>query len=387
MKKLLQLIIIGSIIQLFFVQVEAQTADITKACAPIKIKFTAPTGFNSWYWDFKDGVTSDLATPEHVFTEAGNYIVEFKENINSTVIGSLLIVILAKPDIKVNVSPEKGCVQLEVSFSDATNYSPDILVSARNWVFGDGAFSNGNFLKHSYQKAGQFDLSLEIKTNLAGCDLTQIFKDKIEVYSLPEPVIVTDPNPAASCLFPFEVNFTEKSKGSGPFKYNWSFGNGNSSNVSAPDKQTYNNSGSYQVSLKIEDVNGCMSTANTNVLVGLAKINVKFPDTVCLDNTFIFDNKSGIGNHKWDFGPNSLPETSTERSPGVSFDTPGWKYIHYTLTTGNGMCVSDTIFKVYVLDINTAFPIDYDQDDCKSPITFQFNYTGPLDSIDCIIYK
>ncbi len=365
----------------------SQSADITKACAPIKIKFTAPPGFSTWFWDFKDGGSSNLENPEHIYTNAGIYIVEFKENISGTLIGSVMINIIPKPDVNVIINPISGCLPLDVTITDGTQYSSEMKILSKNWIFGDGGFGSGDIVKHTYLAPGLKDLSLEVKTDLPGCDFTQIFNDKINVFSNPVPVIKTDPDPPSSCEVPFIVNFTENSIGNKPFTYNWNFGNGNNSTSATPPAQTFTNVGTFHVILKITDVNGCSHDTFVNVLVGVPKVDISFPDSVCTNFSFSFDNKSSPGNHKWDFGAGAIPATSNIRSPAVKFTKPGIQKIHYTLSTNGGKCVLDTIFNIYVFNFADAFMVTYDQEDCKSPVPVQLNYNGDKSSIKSIHWE
>ncbi|HMG16168.1 MAG TPA: PKD domain-containing protein, partial [Saprospiraceae bacterium] len=365
----------------------SQSADITKACAPIKIKFTAPPGFSNWFWDFKDGGSSNLENPEHIYTNPGIYTVEFRESLGGTSVGSIIINILPKPNVNVIVDPTSGCIPLDVTITDGTQYSPEMNILSKNWVFGDGGFGSGDIVNHTYLKPGLKDLSLEVKTDLPGCDFTQIFPDKINVISIPVPIIKTNPDPPSSCEVPFIVSFTENSTGNGPFTYNWNFGNGNTSILGVPPSQTYTSAGTYTVKFNITDKNGCSHDTSFNVSVGIPNVNISFPDTVCTNFVIGFDNKSSAGNHKWDFGPGAFPATSNIRSPNVKFTVPGLQKVHYTLSTNGGKCLTDTILYIYVFKFADALAIDYDQEDCKSPIPIQMNYKGDISSIKTINWQ
>ena len=387
MKKCSLVYFVMALFMFFNGNILGQSADITKACAPIKIKFTAPAGFSSWFWDFKDGGSSNLENPEHIFTNPGMYIVEFKENISGTLIGSVKINILPKPNVNVSAEPVSGCVPLDVTITDLTQYSPEMKILSKNWTYGDGGFGSGDKVSHKYLKPGLKDLALEVKTDLPGCDFTQIFKDKINVFPLPLAIIKTDPDPAASCEVPFTVSFSDNSVGNKPFSYDWNFGNGNTSANALPPQQTYTSAGNYHVTLHLTDINGCSHDTFYNVLVGIPKLDVKFPDSVCTNFGFSFENKSSAGNHKWDLGPGAVPAISNLRSPSVKFTSPGIHQVHYTLSTNGGKCVLDTVFNIFVYNIADVLKVDYDMDDCSSPVEIQLDYNGDISSIDYIFWK
>ena len=141
-----------------FIELKAQTADVIKACAPITINFTAPSGFASWYWDFKDGVTSQLENPSHIYSTPGVYNVAFKEAINGTIVGTIIVTIIQKADLQIEVLPSEGCLPLSCNFKDLSNYSAQYNVISKEWIFGDGAYGAGQNTIHNYQKDGIFDI-------------------------------------------------------------------------------------------------------------------------------------------------------------------------------------------------------------------------------------
>lgn len=361
----------------FCFEINAQTADISKACSPIAINFTAPVGYTSWYWDFKDGVTSQLQNPSHVFSNSGIYNIEFRESQNDILVGSIVVTILQKPDLQIEVLPDEGCVPLMCDFKDVSSFSSDFNILSKDWIFGDGGYGSGQTATHEYNKDGYFDVGFSVKTDVPGCDVVQIFPSKILVRPLPNVWFSTDPEPPTTCLIPFKVNFKDETTGAKPFKYSWDFGSGNIFTGLTPPEQVFNSIGIFPVKLSVTDLYGCKSEVSRDINTGKIEINLMFPDTVCNgQQEFKIANKSSVGSHSWTFGPDCSIPTSNFRSPSIRYLTPGLKTIHYTLTGVNGSCKLDTTIHIYVLDLKSSVSFDFDSNACALPITFNFHYKG-----------
>ena len=69
----------------------SQVADITKGCAPLKVNFTAPSTSTTYFWDFKDGVTSNLQNPANIFGKVGIYNVTFRETVGGPILKTIKI--------------------------------------------------------------------------------------------------------------------------------------------------------------------------------------------------------------------------------------------------------------------------------------------------------
>lgn len=349
----------------------AQTSDINIACAPVTINFQPPAGFSNWFWDFKDLATSNLSAPDHLFTTPGKYNVEFKETQNGPIIGTVLITILAKPDLQPSIIPTNGCPPLNVSFNDQTTYESPITVNSFSWTFGDGGYELIKNPDHLFEKPGKYSISLEVKTNIYGCDVTKIFPDKVTVFELPKPLFNTIPDPPTTCNPPFEVKFINNSTGTPNLTYNWNFGNSVTFNGKDAPPQTYVTKGSFVVTLNVTDGNGCKNEVKDTVNVGSNQIKISFPDTICLGDTIKFLNTSPSGFHAWEFGPNADLLTSKTRSPKIIFNKKGLQTIKYKLSFPSTDCFIDTLLFVYVDHPEPTFQTIIPEH-CEAPINIQY---------------
>ena len=103
-------------------------------------------GVVTYNWDFKDGSTSTMANPTHVFSEIGTYeavlTVTDAAGLSSTDIVPITVNEEANaiPVASVMASPLSGQYPLEVNF-DGSNSIDDYGVASYNWDFKDGKYS------------------------------------------------------------------------------------------------------------------------------------------------------------------------------------------------------------------------------------------------------
>ncbi|MFN0015247.1 MAG: PKD domain-containing protein [Saprospiraceae bacterium] len=353
----------------------SQTADVTKGCAPLPVKFTPPAGSTSFFWDFKDGATSVLASPTNTFSTPGTYTVEFKASPGGAVVGTVTITVYPKPAVGITAVPQSGCVPLLVQFTDTTKLAGDITAQARSWVFGDGFNGTGLNPQHTYLAVGSFTVSLELTTNYSTCNVTQVFPARVRTGIKPSVSFTTVPAPAVACAPPLNVAFTNTTTGgSGTLTYSWNLGNGNTSVLVDPPAQTYSQLGNFTVTLTATDAIGCSATTSRPVIVGLPVVGINVSDTVCLGSPVLFGNSSAPGIYAWSFGPNATPATSNAQNPNVTFTAPGFQTVILKVTTVGNCSNSDTV-QVFVDQADAAFTVSPTYS-CSDPTIFNVNATS-----------
>ena len=129
--------------------VAAFTANRTSGTAPLAVQFTdsstnSPT---SWSWTFGDGQTSNLQSPSHTYTAAGNYTVNLTarnaggaddERKVDYIAVSAPVVIPPAPVANFTATPRTGTAPLAVQFTDASTGTG---ITNWSWTFGDGQTS------------------------------------------------------------------------------------------------------------------------------------------------------------------------------------------------------------------------------------------------------
>lgn len=139
--------------------------------------------------------------------------------------------------------------EIEVAFALDEGLSPSQL----SWDFGDGNTASGLTPVHVYRDSVLETVTVCLQTSDGnGC-----------VTSICNVIDLTDTTCRAS--FQYEVNpseqfvtFKDKSEGSLPFRYEWTFGDGFTATLGNPGYY-YSQSGRYDVCLKITDDTGCES--------------------------------------------------------------------------------------------------------------------------------
>lgn len=361
------------IVLLFSSTGRSQTADKQEGCSPLTVKFTAPGGASGYFWDFKDGSTSVLQNPVRIFTQPGNYVVEFRESAGGPIIGTVPVTIYEKPDLDVLANPASGCAPLITFLQQNNTISPGINVTNFSWSFGDGNASSGPSVVNTYENAGSYTVALSIETNKENCDVSEIFPDLITVSAGPQVAFTTDPNPPVACTPPLNVSFTNETLGNN-IDYFWNFGNGNTSTEENPADQAFIFAGEYTISLTATDSTGCSTSTQADVKIGQPTANFIIPDTVCVNEPVVMENLSGAGVYSWSFGPGASPTTATVANPEVIFTQAGTYNVSLNVTAGT--CAGDTSFTVYAQELNADFVAD-PTFSCSAPFEVSFS---PLDT-------
>ncbi|MBA3664401.1 MAG: PKD domain-containing protein [Bacteroidetes bacterium] len=244
------------------------------------------------------------------------------------------------------VSPTLGCVPLS-----GVNYSGPAGATGIIWNFGDGITSNQATPTHNYTSSGNFIVTYN--ATVGGSPVT--YTALVKVFPKPN-VNFTFAQPLSGCAVK-TVSFTDQSTGGGgtPITgWNWTFGDGGSNNSAANPLYGYSIAGSFSVTLKVTDANGCDNTLT------LGTINVSAPPTVVIGSipsplnscvapfTPTFNGSGCVSNsptgggltYNWNFG-NS--QTSTLQNPGATTYPLGNYNVTLTVTDNNNCKASTTV--------------------------------------------
>lgn len=246
-----------------------------------------------------------------------------------------------------SASPLSGCVPLTVNFFDSSSIG-DIYI----WNFGDGNTSNLYNPVHTYIDTGTFTVTLIVINNSAcvvGASDTTVKVAYIHVFA--GPTIAFTPDSTIGCS-PFTVNFTNNTTGA--VSYHWSFGDGDTSNVTNP-VHTFIGTGPFTVTLVAYGVACNDSTTQTIQIILPPVLSANFSaDTLIGCNPFTVhftENSSNVTNFIWHFGDGqsdtSANPTHTYTQSGTFTDT----LIGYT----NAPCgrVYDTTIRIsYITVVN-----------------------------------
>jgi len=162
--------------------------------------------------------------------------------------------------------PTSGNAPLAVQFTDTSIGSP----TSWYWNFGDGSYDTSQNPYYIYSGAGSYSVELTA-TNSEGSD-TLTRTNYITVTSSEVAPVADFVGTPTSGTAPLIITFTDTSTGS-PTSWNWSFGDGNFSEVKDP-VYTYVSAGSYTVSLLATNAVGSDTKTVTNYITVNAPLGV-----------------------------------------------------------------------------------------------------------------
>lgn len=124
----------------------------------------------SWLWDFGDGGTSTLQSPQHMYSDTGYYdvglVVTNTDNLSDTIMKTLYAAPL--PEATVSAVPTYGSIGDTIQFYGNSGSNS---IASWHWNFDDGNTSSLQNPIHAYQQNGLYDVSLTV-TDTSGCMTT-----------------------------------------------------------------------------------------------------------------------------------------------------------------------------------------------------------------------
>lgn len=201
-----------------------------------------------------------------------------------------------------------------------------------SWDFGDGTTGSGVFINHQFPRVGTYNVRLTV-TDSRGASST--LAQAVAVGDLEEPTSEFTFSPSAAIatgqtIF-FNAEASRPASGRRIVSYQWNFGDGRSATGMTTTK-SYENPGSYTVTLSVTDDAGSKGTSSQTVTVGtvtglLASLSVT-PSTAlatpaALSTVFLFDASGSSGpsrivEYRFSFGDGSPDAIQTT--------VPTWQY-------------------------------------------------------------
>lgn len=237
-----------------------------QGCAPWTVHFDNNSeGATKFTFDFGDGTakvnTVATGVVPHTFEKAGTFTVTMTAyNSCSEIPITKTITVLPQPAPDFDADIKQGCSELVVQFKNNTQDGFTYV-----WDFGDGsAPSTETEPKHTYKGDQEYyDVTLTA-TNTLGC--SKSITKKQFIHLVPPPVAKFNVAPAAVISIPnYTFRFEDESTGN-PARWEWDFGDKSSSYVQNPS-HTYPDTGSYVVTLKVTNQQGCFATTFKKVTI------------------------------------------------------------------------------------------------------------------------
>jgi PKD repeat protein len=206
----------------------------------------------SWYWDFGDNSNSTEQNPVHVYSNPGTYTVSLITAAASRCTNSFsqTIQVNDAPITDFNL-PELLCINNTLLFTDQSRAATNDYIISWEWDFGSFGTSTQKSPSISFTSEVSITIPVTLKIiTAAGCQA--ILTRNI---LLQAPPVTSFTYKAVSTFTPLQLQFSSSADGE-VANYFWEFGDGESSEEKNPI-HTYKQSGTYTVSLWVENAQGC----------------------------------------------------------------------------------------------------------------------------------
>ncbi|MEI9810194.1 MAG: PKD domain-containing protein [Bacteroidota bacterium] len=323
-------------------------------CAYQPVQFTdLSVPADEWLWDFGDAGTSTVQNPSYTYIDTGYFsvtLIATNNGCGDTVVHVNYIQVL--PPIARFIHTANCSDRLEFSFTDQS-----IGATSWQWNFGDGSpLSTIQNPVHSFPALGTYTVTLTVFNG--SCSHS---------YSLDVKAIDQNPD--------FTVSANTVCRGSAiiftPLNVNpaitatlqWDFGNGVLiATGTAPFSYQYPASGTYTVTLRIFDINGCRdSIIKTNhIRINGPIANFSATNTsgctgliTTFNNLSATDGVNALASWQWDFG-DGIVQTFSGPPFQHTYNTVGVFSVKLKVTDAAGC--SDTLTKPAIVTITDPVP-------------------------------
>lgn len=282
--------------------------------SPLTVQFTdRSTGqIDNYRWDFGDGTTSNERNPRHVFTEERTYNVTLRVRGPGGTGRAYSVVTVTRPQALPPVAsftPQTtgGEAPLRIQFMDTSTGE----ITSRLWEFGDGTTSTDQNPIHEFTNPGAYNVRLTI----SGPGGTVYATGTVQVQPKPQaPTAAFVANPPSGNA-PLAVSFDNNSVNA--TTYRWDFGDGSPIDTSENPTHTYNQPGTYTVTLTAIGQNNLTHTAQVNISVAprpvppLSNFTAQPTEgSAPLDVTFTNLSSGDQITSTWDFGDGQTQQTN-----------------------------------------------------------------------------
>ena len=356
------------------------TQNATTGCGNLVVQFQDQSTGNptSWLWEFGEGSgipNSTLQNPAVSYSSPGTYNVRLTVTnsigSNSTIKMSLIKVHVL-PVVDFTSSDTSGCQPFTVSFNPNISGGGNII--QYTWGFGDGNSSSNASPTYTYNTSGNFAVTLNVRDH-NNCVVSKSKFNYISV--MPKPNVSFFGFPTDACDPPLTTQFTNMTQGNN-LSFLWNFGDGNSSNAENPSN-IYTTSGSYDVSLQVENEYGCKDTLKLNSYIDVGNFEASFVASVQNDCAPLTTTFTGTANanaqYVWDFGDGTQ---GSGNQISHTYYEPG-QYSVKVVATNDAGCIDSVTYNNYI-EVWDGPIIDISADKtegCQMPFTVNFTNNTP----------
>ncbi len=351
---------------------------VTNNCVGAAIQFknrtTVDSGSLSYQWQFGDGSSSLAKDPANTYNSFSTFNVSLQATTNQGCSDDTSGTIKPYPLPSANFTVRDTCEQEPHSFQNQSTIQQGTL--SYQWSFGDGTQSNQSDPAHRYAKEGTYKPQLTATSN-RGCVDSQT--QSLQAFNKPNASFGFT-NQCQPKAIPFQDQSSTAS-GNSITGYAWDFDDGSTSTVANPT-HTYNQFGTYAVSLVVTNNKACKDTAQQTVN-SYAKPRADFSaTTVCETQPTPFQDQSTIADGKlssWSWRFENTGGQSTKQNPSYTYPDGG-QFQPRLIVTSDENC-KDTFSRSVTVD-PTPEPAFTVNDTClKQPTAFEDTSTIQSGSI------
>jgi PKD repeat protein len=265
---------------------------------------------------------------------------------------------------KVNLDVNRTLVNLgqSIKFDASNSYDVDGTITSFTWIFGDSTIGTGAVVDHSYTQNGSYNVTLVAVDD----DGATTYKTVRVIVGNTAPIAVAQAEPGYVLTFDgIEFNATASSDPDGNIAiYAWDFGDGHSA-MGAVVNHSYEDDGTYVVTLTVTDTGGSYGIGTVTVVVGnrgpvvgFVDLTVTTGETAHFNGTYCYDLDGYISSYVWDLGGGLVYTTANATH---AWDSPGAFDVKLMITDDDG-ATNETTFNVTVLNrlphaLMTASPL------------------------------
>jgi PKD repeat protein len=233
------------------------------------------TTITDWEWDFGDGNTALGQNVNHAYLTEGTYVVSLNITNDKNCISSLVnsVIVQSLPQSDFTISPNDTNCLGELINLNASNISGDIV--SWDWQFGDANTALGQNVTHTYNQAGDFNIS-SIFTNADGCADTTVYQRNIQDVNIGFDMLE---NPTCQ-------NYIVDFEGTGDLvtftSWNWDFGDGSSPETGHNVSHIYTQADTLDITLNV-----CSEQSVQQLIINAdCEVNAGSDEATCQDVYF-----------------------------------------------------------------------------------------------------
>ena len=307
----------------------------------------------SYNWDFGNGFTSLISSPQHIFSTPGDYVVMLSsieangcKNFSSKPVS---IFPAPVPNFSPPIITGKSCTLQNYIFTNQSTFDP---LSNPTWTWAVNGVEKSDAQNLNYAFDMPITYNISLKAEIPGCS-NSIVQD----FLVEETGALVDFNFANQCLGSQTIFTNNSTTNTG---LTWDFGDGQSASIENPSHQ-FASIGNYNVVLTANNSAGCVntltkpvqivSTPNPYFFTDLPPFSCSGTPTQFHDDT-ASPTDSNITSWQWFFNDGS-GATSTQKDPQHTFLFPGVYDVGLQVESNYG-CVASVQLPIEIAETPSA---------------------------------